>query len=45
VETKFAKLEALLNKKMVKGLQQLATETRTRIANLQVETKVKMNQI
>ena len=34
VEKKFENLETLMNKKMVKGLQQLANETRSGLANL-----------
>ena len=34
VEKRFENLEALMNKKMVKGLQQLATETRSSLTNL-----------
>ena len=45
VETKFAKLEGLLNRKMIKGLQSLATDTKARLTQLQTETKVKMNHV
>ena len=35
VEQKFANLEALLNKKMVKGLQQLSTDTKLKLNQIQ----------
>ena len=45
VEQKFRNLEALMNKKIVKGINQLSTDTRARMEALKQETKVKMTQV
>ena len=44
-ERKFLNLEAIMNKKLFKNLQALATDTRTRLTAFQVENKVKLNQV
>ena len=45
VERKFAGLENMMNKKLVKKLQQLETDTRARLTALQQETKSKMQNV
>ena len=45
VERKFTGLENMMNRKLVKKLQQLETDTRARLTALQQETKAKMQNV
>lgn len=45
MEHRFVAVEQLMNKKLVKGIQQLGLDTKARLTTMQQETKSKLNKV